>query len=86
MVHFYDKYIKSDNRKKYIDDYGSGIFSKQKFRKLYNAIYQATYSNQNYVLDRYYIKYTRMRWVYSGRKKKATSSVYIEGSTVARWH
>ena len=33
---FYDKYITSDDRKKCIDDDGSGFISKQKVRKLYN--------------------------------------------------
>ena len=40
---FYDKYISSDNKKKYIDDDGSGFFSKQNVRKLYNSKYQKTY-------------------------------------------
>ena len=50
---FYDKYVKSDDRKKYIDDDGSGIFPKQKVENIYNEKYQTTYYNQNYVLDRY---------------------------------
>ena len=37
---FYDKYITSDDRKKYMDDYGSGVLPKQKVRKLYNTKYQ----------------------------------------------
>ena len=49
----YHKYIKSDDRKKYIDDDGSGIFPKQKVENIYNEKYQTTYYNQNYVLDRY---------------------------------
>ena len=47
---FYDKYITSDDRKKYIDDDGSGVFPKQKVIKRYNAKYQKTYSNWYYVL------------------------------------
>ena len=31
---FYDKYITSYDRKKYMDDYGSGVFPKQNVRKL----------------------------------------------------
>ena len=34
---FYDKYITSDAKNKYIDDDGSDFFSKQEVRKLYNA-------------------------------------------------
>ena len=34
----------------YMDYDGSGVFPKQKVRKLYNAKYQNTYSNQYYVL------------------------------------
>ena len=33
---FYEKYIKYDDKKKYIDDYGSGIFTKQRVRQIYN--------------------------------------------------
>ena len=36
---FYDKYITSDNRNKFVDDYGSGAFVKQKVRNRYNAKY-----------------------------------------------
>ena len=57
MIHFvqdgtrlYDKYTTSDDNKKYIDDYGSGVFPKQKVRKLYNTKYQKTSSNWHYVL------------------------------------
>ena len=53
---FYEKYIISDDRKKYMDDDGSGVFSKHKVRKLYNAKYQKTYSNQYYVLKNDHIK------------------------------
>ena len=28
-MRFYDKYVKSDDRKKYIDYYGSGVFPKK---------------------------------------------------------
>ena len=47
---FYDKYITSDDGNKSMDDYGSASFPKQKVRKLYNANYQKTDSNQYYVL------------------------------------
>ena len=50
-----------------IDD-GSGVFPKQKVRKLYNAKYTNTYSNLYYVLKKEYIKDTRIRQIYSGRK------------------
>ena len=55
-------------------------FSKKKVWKLQNAKYHVTYANQNYVLERYYIKNTRIRRVYSGRKRKATDFVYLQGS------
>ena len=37
---FYDKYISSKNRLKYIDDDGSGVFPKLLVRNKYNSIYQ----------------------------------------------
>ena len=37
---FYDRYIASDNKNKYINDDGSGVFPKQKVRKRCNEIYQ----------------------------------------------
>ena len=42
---FYRKYIKSNDRNKYIEYDGSGVFPKQKVIKLYNAKYHATYYN-----------------------------------------
>ena len=48
----------------YIDEDGSDIFLKQKFRKIYNAKYHATYSNKKN-LKRDYIKDTGIRRVYS---------------------
>ena len=69
---FYDKYITSDNRKKYLDNDRSDVFPKQKFRKLYNEKYQKNYSNQYYVLKHDHIKDTRIRRTYSGRKRRAT--------------
>ena len=48
---YYDKYITLDDKKKYINDDGSGLFPKQKFRKEYNEQYQKNYSNQYYVLN-----------------------------------
>ena len=47
---FYDKYISSKNRLKYIDDYGRGVSPKILVRKKYNSRYQKTYSNHYYVL------------------------------------
>ena len=60
-----DKYIKSDDRKKYIDDYGSVI--KKMVRHLYNEKYLKNYNQRN-VLEIDYIKYTRILRVHSGRK------------------
>ena len=65
---FYEKYISSENKKIYIDDDGSGVFPKQQVRKMYNSKYQLTYSNIYYVMKNDYIKDTRIRWTYSGRK------------------
>ena len=53
---FYEKYITSDHRKKYMDDHGSGALPKQMARKLYNENYQNTYSNRYYILKKDYIK------------------------------
>ena len=76
---FCDKYINTDDRKN-IDDDGSGIFLKQKYRKFYNTKYQEKCGNRHHVLSAPYIKYARIRRVYSGRKRKATGYVYIQGS------
>ena len=76
---FYEKYIKYDDRKKYIDNDGSGIFSKWNVRQLYNAEYLKTYLNRRSVHERDYIKDTRIGWVHSGRKRKATGFVYLKG-------
>ena len=73
-------YISSKNKRKYIDDDGSGFFPKQDVRKKYNSKYQLTYSNQYYVMKHDYIKYTRIRRKYSGIKRKATGYVLITGS------
>ena len=78
---FYGKYISSKNKKIYIDDDESGVFPKQEVRKKYNSKYQLTYSNQYYVMKNDYIKDTRTRRTYSGRKRKATGYVLITGST-----
>ena len=48
---FHEKNIYTDNIKIYIDDYESGIFPKQKDRKLYNTKYQETYVNRCHVLS-----------------------------------
>ena len=77
---FYDKYISSENRLKYIDDDVSGAIPKLLVRKWYNTIYRNTYSNHYYVLKNDFIKDTRIRRTYSGRKRKATGNVLITGS------
>ena len=76
----YEKYINNDDRKKYIDDNGSGIFPKQNVRKLYNEKYHYTYGNRNYVVSAPYIRHTRIQRVYPGRKLKATCFIYLQGS------
>ena len=65
---------------KYIDDDGSGVSPKQQVRKKYNSKYQLTYSNCYYVMKNEYIKDTRIRRIYSGKKRKATGYVLITGS------
>ena len=40
---FYEKYMSSKNKNKYIDDDGSGFFPKQQVRNRYNSKYQLTY-------------------------------------------
>ena len=77
---FYDKYISTKNRLKYIDDDGSGVLPKILVRKWYNARYQNTYSNHHFVLKNDFIKDTRTRQTYSRRKRKATYYVLITGS------
>ena len=47
---------------------------------MYNSKYQLTYSNRYYVIKNKYIKDTRIRQTYSGRKQKATGYVYITDS------
>ena len=46
----YDRYITSDGKNKYVDDYGSDVFPKKKVRNLYNTKYKNTYSNRYYIL------------------------------------
>ena len=75
---FYDKYINTDDREKYINDDGSGIFPKQKVGNIYNAKYLDTYGNRSYIASTPYIKYTRILRVYSGRKQKATGFAYFK--------
>ena len=77
---FYDKYISTKNRWKYIDDDGSTVLSKIMVRKWYNARYQNTYSNYHYVLKNDFIKDIRICQTYSGRKWKAAGHVLITGS------
>ena len=79
-IRFYDKYISLQNWLKYIDDDGSGVLHKLLVIKKYNSRYQITYSNHYYVLKHDFIKDTRMRQTYSGRKRKATGYVLITGS------
>ena len=62
---FNEKYITSDDKKKYIDHDGSGVVPKQYVRKRYNAKYKKTYSNQYYVLENDYIKDTTIGRTYS---------------------
>ena len=45
---FYDKYILTKNRLKYIDDDVSGVLPKILVRKWYNARYQFFYSNRDF--------------------------------------
>ena len=77
---FYDKYISTKNRLKYIDDDESGVNTKILVRKWYNARYQNTYSNRHYVLKNDFIKDTRICQTHSGRKPNATGYVLITGS------
>ena len=49
-------------------------------RKWYNVRYHNTYSNHHHVLKNDYIKDTRICQTYSGRKRKATGYVLINGS------
>ena len=68
--------MNNDDRKN-IDDYGSGIFPKHKYRKLYNEKYQETYGNKRHVVSAPYIKDARIRRFYSGRKRTATVFLYL---------
>ena len=74
----YDKYIKTDNTKKCIDNNGIGVPPKQKDIKIYNEKYQETYGNRRHVIYKPKKIYTRMRRVYSGRKRKAIGFVYLQ--------
>ena len=56
------------------------VFFQKKFRNLYYTKYQKTYSNRYYVIKNDYIKETRIRRKYSGRKQRATGYVYLNGS------
>ena len=44
-----------------------------------NEKYQKIYSNRYYVLKNDYVKDTRIRWTYSGRKRRATGFLYLTG-------
>ena len=63
-----------------MDDDGSGVFPKQKIRKLYNEKYHETYSNIYYVLKNDYLKDTRIRRTYPGIKLRETGYVYLKSS------
>ena len=76
---FDDKYITSEDRKKYIDHDGNGVFTKQNIRQPYNTEYQRTYSNRYYVLKKDYVKYTRNRWTYLEKKQRSIFFVYLKG-------
>ena len=74
----YDKYIKTDNRKKYYDNDVIGVPPKQKDMKIYNEKYEETYGNRRHVIYKPKTNDTRMRRVYSGRKRKAAGFVYLQ--------
>ena len=50
---FYDRCIKSDNRKKFSDDDCSGVKQKQKVINNYCSTYHNSYGNRGYVISRY---------------------------------
>ena len=56
-------------------------FPKQKVGNIYNAKYQDTYGNKNYVVSASYIIDTIIWRFYSGIKQTATGSVYLQSST-----
>ena len=80
MVQKFMKNISSKHKKKYINDEGGGVFSKQKVRNKYNSRYQLTHSKRYFVIKNDFIKDTRTSWTYSERKINATSYVLITGS------
>ena len=66
---FYDKYISSEKKTKYIDDDGSDVFPKQKVRKMYNSKYQLTYSNQYYAIKNDYKRYKNTSDIFRKKTK-----------------
>ena len=56
------------------------VFFLEKVRKLYNSKYQNIYSKRYYFLKNDYIKDTRICWIYSGIRIRATRYVYLNGS------
>ena len=77
---FYNKYINTEDRRKYIDDYGSDIFPIIKDKNIYTKKYQETYRNRSHVFSTPYIKDRIILRVYSGIKQKAKGFVYLQGS------
>ena len=59
---------------------GVVFYKKKTIRNIYNAKYWKAYSNQYYVLENDYVKYTRIRWENSRGKQRATGCIYLEGS------
>ena len=59
---------------------GVVFFQNKNVRKIYNSKYQQNDSNLYYVLKNDYITNTRIRPTYSGRKRRATGYVYLNGS------
>ena len=78
---FYDRYIASDEKNKYVDDDKSHIIPKQRVINIYNAKYEMKYSNLYYVLKIEYTKDKIQCQKYSVRKQKAAGFVYLKGST-----
>ena len=59
---------------------GSGVFTKQKFRKIYNAKHKKYLIKMILGSKNDYIIYTRIRREYPGRKQRATGYVYLKVS------
>ena len=76
---FYDKYITSDDKKKYIYDDESHIFIKQKVGNFYSAKYQKIYYNRYYIIKSWYMKDTRIRQTYWRGNRRETGFLYLKG-------